>query len=691
MFKHLLSLLLLFLYTHDLSARERVDFSMVISGGVSLGAYESGYNWAMIKMLSEIRKKGLYVDPRLRSVAGASAGSINALLTTMYWCQKDDVPLHNSIHDNLFFETWVNLGIEDLAIMGEDPDNKSSLFTRKGLKKKAAKIMEHFKEPIYREGCEVALGVSVTKVTPIVEEVSGIKIKNQHFSVPFTIKEKNGHLNIENRKMPPSTDFYISIPNIDDHPDKVIDVLFASSAFPGAFQQVKLDYVYKGRRSKHYFIDGGAYDNIPLQLAIELDKRANLFLFMDPSNMRKEPQQEKEETEEMPIGFIQTNTLPLLSSLEIFQSMKLYQAINQYFRNDPHNTLILSSRYHPLAGKYLEHFAAFLDRNFRLYDYHVGVYDAVYHLAKKLRTKKAYQNYSQVEVMNKIKSKLGIDNVPEALAAYNLFLHTEFDHIDPRTTDRYSAIYNAFDLDSIDSKRYTSEKFKIFLKKLDLAYLPTPKRSFLRYAKKDPDNWYRRPLRMVVNRITTLENERAKVYKDYATIATIASVGAWVGSTFIKERDGLDILPLNAPDDTNNTAIRTALRLLPGEISTDAINGGASLAYTALYYTNLEYLSGLEGKASYVFSNDSSDFLRMDINAFYTYNDFVTFGAGASLFGDMEGSFYKRESAYGFNGYIDLLDIFRFTYVRREGNIKNNDYLYIGIENIPSLIYWLSR
>jgi predicted acylesterase/phospholipase RssA len=689
LFSPLLSLYLFF--SHPLQAKDRINFSMVISGGVSLGAYESGYNWAMIKMLSEIRRKGLYVEPELRAVAGASAGSINALLSTIYWCQKDDIPLHNTIHDNLFYETWVNLGIEDLAIKGEDPQNKSSLFTRHGLEKKADKIMEHFKKPIYRKGCEVALGVSVTKATPIVEEISGIKIKNQHFSVPLTIREKGGHLSIENRTMGPSTDYFISIPDIEKDPDKIVDVLFASSAFPGAFQQVKLDYIYKGKRRKHYFIDGGAYANIPLQLAIELDKRANLFLFMDPSNMRKEPECKEEEEEELPIGFLHTNTLPLLTSLEIFQSMRLYEAINKYFRNDPHNTLILSSRYHPLAGKYLEHFASFLDRNFRLYDYHVGIYDAIYHLAKKLRSKKAYSRYSQIEVMDRLKTKLGIDESPEALAAYRLFINTEFHHLKPETTDRYSAIYNAFNLETVDTKRYTIEEFKHFLRKLDLAYLPTPKKSFLRYAKKDPDNWYRRPLRMVVNRITTLENDRAKVYRDYASIATMASMGAWAGSTFIKKKDGFEFLPINAPVDANNTFLRTSLRLLPGEIAIDAVNGGASFAYTALYYTNLEYLTGFEGTASYVFSNDSPDFLRLDLDAFYTYEDFLTFGAGASFFGDMEGSFYKRESAYGFNGYVDLFDIFRFTYVRREGDLKNNDYLYIGIENIPSLIYWLSR
>ncbi|MDQ7046421.1 MAG: patatin-like phospholipase family protein, partial [Sulfurovum sp.] len=70
--------LLFCIFTLTLHAeRQKLNFSMVISGGVSLGAYEAGYNWAMIKML----KKAKSVEPELHSVAGASAGSINALLS----------------------------------------------------------------------------------------------------------------------------------------------------------------------------------------------------------------------------------------------------------------------------------------------------------------------------------------------------------------------------------------------------------------------------------------------------------------------------------------------------------------------------------------------------------------------------------------------------------------------------------
>ncbi len=194
--------------------REKVNISMVISGGVSLGAYEAGYNWAMIKMLHKVRKNGKLVEPHLRSITGASAGSINALLSAMYWCQKDSAPLNN-VDDNLFYETWVNLGIEDLLIKSKDLENKNSLFTRKSLEEKGEIIIDHLKKPIFRKNCEVPLGVSVTKVTPIVEEISGIKVKNQNFSVPLVFKEKNGKGIVENKILPKSTAFYISIPGIE--------------------------------------------------------------------------------------------------------------------------------------------------------------------------------------------------------------------------------------------------------------------------------------------------------------------------------------------------------------------------------------------------------------------------------------------------------------------------------------------
>ena len=679
--------------TNSSKETKSIDFSMVISGGVSLGAYESGYNWAMVRMLAKIRSMDYVNKPDLRSVAGASAGSINALLTAMYWCQKETVPYKNNVDDNLFYETWVNLGIEDLIIKGKDPENKSTLFTRKELKNKAAQIMEHMGKDIYRNGCEVPMGFAVTKATPIVEEFQGIKIKNQNFSIPLSFKTKNGKASIVNKEMPEeSTAFHLSIPGIEHDYTKITDVLFASSAFPGAFQQVKLEYKYKGKIRSNYFIDGGAYDNIPLQLATELNTKANLFIFMDPNNMRKEPVlTEKEEEEKPPVGFLTSNASPLSSSIEIFQQMKLYQAINQYFRGKSDKQLILSSRFHPLTAGYLAHFGAFLDKNFRMYDYHVGVYDAIYHLAKKLRKKGRFGHKSELEVMDVLMKDLEIDKNSEALTAYNFFKATEFKHTKPKTDNRYAAIYQAFDLETRDTERYTNKKFKSFLSKLDMRYIPVKEGSFVYNARKDLDHWGKRPLRYIVNRVTTLENERAEAYPEYAATAKGISIAAWISGSMLKSKDGWDILPVNAPRDKGNEGLMTMVRFIPTEFSTDTINGGLSLAYEAYWYKDMGFLSGFDFKASYNFNDEEGDFVRFDADAFYEYDDFVKFGAGASVFGNIEEDFYDKDTAYGANAYIDLMDIFRVTYVRRGGDIEDNNYLYLGIENIPSLIYWLNR
>jgi len=669
-----------------------IDISMVISGGVSLGAYEAGYNWAMIKMLSEIKTKNPHIDPQLRSVAGASAGSINALLSAVYWCQKESIPYENGVEDNLFYETWVHLGIEDLLIDGEDPENKSTLFSRRALKEKARRIMDHISKPIYNEGCEVPMGFAVTKVTPIVEEFQGIKIKNQTFSVPLTFKISQGKAKTLNKKMPPSTAFYLSIPGIEKDYSKVTDVLFASSAFPGAFQQVKLRYKYKGNIYSQYFIDGGAYNNIPLQLATELNPNARLFIFMDPGNIRKQPKiKEHSVKEKPPVGFLSSNLSPLSSTVEIFQQMHLYNAINQYFRNNPERKLVLSSRFHPLTAGYLDHFGAFLDLNFRLYDYHVGVYDAIYHLSKRLRDTGSFTELSQVQLMERFMKHLSIDKNPEALTAYRFFLATEFKQTKPRKDNRYAAIYYAFNLKEPESKRYTTPEFTAFLSKLDMRYLPLEKDSFLAEARHDLKSWGKKPLRVLINRITALENDRAEVYPEYKTTAKAVSIAAWGAASLIKKKDGWDILPLNAPRDEGKERLQTVLRLLPSEIGIDTVNGGLSLGYTAYWYKDMEFLNGLEFKPSYNFNEDNGDFIRMDINAFSEFDDFVKVGMGVSAFGNIEGKFYDQNSAYGVNIYVDFMDIFRMTYVKRYGHMEDNNYFYLGIENIPSLIYWLNR
>ncbi len=59
----------------------------------------------------------------------------------------------------------------------------------------------------------------------------------------------------------------------------------------------------------------------------------------------------------------------------------------------------------PLQESFWRHFGAFLDQNFREYDYYVGVYDAIYHLAESLKQRSQYKHFSQIELMNVLENK----------------------------------------------------------------------------------------------------------------------------------------------------------------------------------------------------------------------------------------------------------------------------------------------
>ncbi len=695
--------------------RKEIRISMVISGGVSLGAYEAGYNWAMIKLLRKLKDKNKDVNPKLISLAGASAGSINALLSGVYWCQKDDYK--NSVNDNLFYDTWTGIDINDLIIKGKNSSNKSSLFSRAILNKKAQNIINYMQKPIFRKGCKIPLGITVTKVHPIIEDFQGIEIKIQSFAIPMTLYEKDKTLHIKNRflnnKNLKVMDI-LKIPSLDNNIAEIKDILFASSAFPGAFTQVKLNYIYQGKKGSDYFLDGGLYNNIPLDLALALAPKADNFLFIDPDSMRrfnpkeclkaknylncncncKSPRFKRisnKPNREINIGLLSTNLLPLFKSTQIFRSMKLYETINNYFRYNPNRHLILSSRYHPITGNFMWAFGAFLDKNFREYDYYVGVYDAIYRFAQEAQ-KRGFATYSSlVKQMEYYKNILNLNKSKDAITVYNMLLKAEFCNKLPNAkANRFAAIYKAFDLNLADSYRYSPKEFSIFLSKLDTSNIPLKKDTFLSYAKENPNRWYRQIAQSIVSRIVTLENLRANKDSDYAPFAKAVGFSAWLSMSKLTSKRGLEIQPLFIPK-TNDSISNIGYKIFPHEIAIDNINGGVSLGYSIYWYRKWLLFDGIEGKLSLNIGKHIDNHLRLDIDPFVNYKKNFTIGAGVSLFGNLQNRpFWEKDSAYGLNTYIDYNDIFRFTYVRRFHN-KNKNYFYFGIKNLSSLVYWLNR
>src|SRR5215469_17412479 len=101
-------------------------FALTISGGVSLGAYEAGLNWALVSFIKRANaftsEPGL-PRPRLVALAGASAGSINALLAAGLWCQRLTGAENSTVDYNLLRDTWISVGLDQLL-----PDDSSLYF-----------------------------------------------------------------------------------------------------------------------------------------------------------------------------------------------------------------------------------------------------------------------------------------------------------------------------------------------------------------------------------------------------------------------------------------------------------------------------------------------------------------------------------------------------------------------------------
>ena len=723
--RYIINITFLLLIPLFLSAQaKKIKTSMVISGGVSLGAYEAGYNWAIIKLLNMLNKNSQLVKPQLDSVAGASAGSINALISAVYWCQdkEDD---YNSVDNNLFYDTWTDIDIQDLTIHGADKTNNSTLFTRRPLIDKANNILRHMQKPIFKNGCKIPLGIAVTKVHPIEEEFQGITMKNQSFVIPLKVYEKNSKLAIRNidkknyNKL--NTLHTLSIPALDKDNSVIKDILFASSAFPGAFKQIKLNYIYKGKKGEDYFLDGGVYNNIPLDVALALAPTANNFLFIDPDSMRKfnakicknstvksflhcngnciAPKYKTENNlkpdRDITSGFLGTNLLPLFKSTQIFRSMKLYETIDRYFRNNKNDNknrhLILSSRYHPITGNFMWAFGAFLDKNFRQYDYYVGVYDAIYRFAQESQKRGFGKENSLPKQMDRYKNMLNISSSKDAITVYNMLLKAEFcNKIPSKKSNRFTAIYNAFNLKLKDNNRYSFKEFTKFLTKLDTTHIPLNEGSFLAYAKENPKGWYKETAQTFLDRVVTLENQHADEDADYTPVARAVGFSAWLGMSRLTRKSGFELQPLFIPN-SNKSFSNFGYKLFPHEIAVDSKNGGFSLGYSLYWYHQWIFFDGIEAKLSYNHGKHINDHLRLDIDPFSNFKKGFSLGAGVSVFGNLQNRpFWDRKSAFGANMYVDYNDIFRLTYVRRFHN-RNKNYIYFGVKNLSSLLYWLNR
>jgi predicted acylesterase/phospholipase RssA len=311
-------------------------FSLTISGGISLGAYEAGLNWIVtewLKAKQAAAPAGEHDAGPLVGVTGASAGAVNALLTAMRWCEADRA---TSIEGNLFSRTWRDVGMDTLLPGARDAyapaDSKDRdwqpdfLLSRKNaFREVIARVKQKIAAGGYMPNCSVRLGLMVTKVHPRRISIEKLATSSQRFVVPLIVGTKDGQLRFslntdllhderqrdlmgETLWLPATLEAGVPVVSAAD----VIDAVLASSAHPSSFGPVKVHHCTPvSQCPKQYrvrapardcnalkglleappldrkedlvmchepFVDGGAFDNVPLGVAMG---QAESFRFAD--------------------------------------------------------------------------------------------------------------------------------------------------------------------------------------------------------------------------------------------------------------------------------------------------------------------------------------------------------------------------------------------------------------------------
>lgn len=410
----------------EVGAREKTKkYSMTISGGVSLGIYEAGVNWAIVEAL---RVSGNY---ELQSVTGASAGAINTVLTGLRYCEADVDDSRRTAINSSFYRTWnVQLadflpdrdkyGTLELQGVGVSSILEDSIFSRNIYIDRLLEVSKLVRLGKYRNGCEVDIAIVVTRSEPEFRAFGSGEVKtrvpNQRYVVPLTlVVEGNNEVvtgisfknNLHYSALSQRSSKYLYLPEEDGGVpfDTVARAVMASSAFPLVFGRVEMSYCLPitepvGGQSAapcpadhfldtNHFIDGGVFDNVPVGVAVELVNArgktaekdgSHSYIFLDAEGGTADHYSGKngQSRSDYSVGAQLDALTPLFATL---RKQVLAESLSEYFGSVDAPQLLLTQRTIPIVGTYLRKFGALFDRSFFYHDYAAGVFDGIRNVA----------------------------------------------------------------------------------------------------------------------------------------------------------------------------------------------------------------------------------------------------------------------------------------------------------------------
>ncbi len=394
----------------------QVSLAVTISGGVSLGAYQAGY----LYYLTETAKlnRDLF---NLRLVTGASAGTINAMLTLMAMGQVDKDT--SSPINSLFFKVWNEMKHNELLDVKSAPSG--SLSSGRVLRQLAELIEKEWNKGLSAD-LDIVLGASATRLeskTLEVSEAFHVRTAEEKFVFRIQGQGKGRHPYVSNY-VDPYHGFeqpLLPFSSLEDSEEKkrsdfsiIRQILFASSAIPVVFEPQEIAYCTTdpfGDKLKTtkcssptesaYFIDGGIVDRQPLRLAHRIarsglyenkereprwrdipyseDKTLPddlLFLYVDPMSPTYPTPKNQEEDQ-----FFEDTAKVFKRAGKIFrgvfrsvQSKELYTLIEEH--PDIRKRIQPATHDFPTMGGQMVNFFGFFDREIRKFDFYLGMRDA---------------------------------------------------------------------------------------------------------------------------------------------------------------------------------------------------------------------------------------------------------------------------------------------------------------------------
>lgn len=424
----------------ELAEDLRRPSSLVISGGVSLGAYQAGFLHFYTQHLLAWRDfarntLGLDVGDRggFRIATGASAGSINAFLAVVAGCQKPRPDPEQS----LFFNTWIPVGIAELS--APSPSGERSLFTRKPIDAAVQRIEDLWGQSPAVAGwaelpCRAFLGMTVTRMKGRSVSLAGAtspyegKVAINRQSEKFLLVLQGGGQSRAPEFRPFVPNWGMSVnrspfglyPVLGNRSDRVelrhvMDLLRASSGFPVAFEPYELTYSFWRKppawdgtsygggelepAERADFIDGGVFDNTPLLLAERMDewiantahqraggeqraRRAARPEGRHPFTVFLEPDAIGWQKREAPPPALGEKDRSIFGMYFPFIGEFVRTArgaeLQQSIETDPDlaDSLSIPPRMMPVASAQMLNFLGFFEKSFRVFDFYMGMVDA---------------------------------------------------------------------------------------------------------------------------------------------------------------------------------------------------------------------------------------------------------------------------------------------------------------------------